>query len=96
VRTFTTIGLGQNTTRSLIPTSSGPFNLIWPTLVLDDSITFRMRDMAKATVDWKRVGDRFYRKFQLYDSSFDQDIDFESSILAGAPFSGALGMTSES
>lgn len=47
--------------------------------------------MSKPTADWERVGDRFYRKIQLYTSVFDQDLELENYVVAGAPFSGAVG-----
>lgn len=40
---------------------------------------------------WEKVGDQFYRKFQLYESLFDPDLELENYFVAGAPFSGALG-----
>ena len=48
--------------------------------------------MAKPTHDWQKVGDRFYRKIQLYTSILDQDIELENYFIAGAPYSGAVGM----
>ena len=50
--------------------------------------------MASATADWDRVGDRYYRKVKLYDAVFDQDLELENYIIAGAPYGGAIG-TSE-
>ena len=47
--------------------------------------------MSKPTADWDRVGDRFYRKIQLYTGVFDQDLELENYVIAGAPYSGALG-----
>ena len=47
--------------------------------------------MPKPTADWERVGDRFYRKIQLYTSVFDQEIELDNYQIAGAPFSGAVG-----
>ena len=47
--------------------------------------------MANATADWERIGDRFYRKVKLYDAVFDQDLELENYIIAGAPYSGAVG-----
>lgn len=43
-------------------------------------------------VDWERVGDQFYRKIQLYESVFDPDLELENYFVAGAPYSGAIGM----
>jgi len=47
--------------------------------------------MASPTADWERVGDRFYRKIKLYDAVFDQDLELENYIIAGAPYGGAIG-----
>lgn len=40
---------------------------------------------------WEKVGDQFYRKIQLYESLFDPDLELENYLVAGAPYSGALG-----
>lgn len=40
---------------------------------------------------WEKVGDQFYRKIQLYDAIFDEDLELENYIVAGAPYGGALG-----
>lgn len=47
--------------------------------------------MAKPTADWEKVGTRFYRKVQLYTAVFDQDLELENYLVAGAPYSGAVG-----
>lgn len=47
--------------------------------------------MAKPTADWDQIGDRFYRKVQLYTDVFDADLELENYTIAGAPYSGALG-----
>ena len=47
--------------------------------------------MSKPTADWERVGDRFYRKTQLYTSVFEPDLELENYIATGAPYSGAVG-----
>lgn len=47
--------------------------------------------MSNPTADWERVGDRFYRKIKLYDAVFDQDLELENYIIAGAPCAGAIG-----
>ncbi|KAH9906444.1 vacuolar protein sorting-associated protein 16 [Xylariomycetidae sp. FL2044] len=44
------------------------------------------------TDGWEKVGDRFYRKTQLYTAIFDQDLDLDNYILAGAPYGGALAI----
>ncbi|EON69772.1 hypothetical protein W97_09035 [Coniosporium apollinis CBS 100218] len=48
--------------------------------------------MAKPTADWEKVGTRFYRKVQLYTAVFDQDLELENYLVAGAPYSGALAL----
>jgi hypothetical protein len=47
-------------------------------------------EMSKATADWERVGDRFYRKTQLYTSVFDPELELENHVLVGAPLAGAV------
>ena len=47
--------------------------------------------MSNPTADWERVGDRYYRKIKLYDAVFDQDLELENYIIAGAPYGGAIG-----
>ena len=47
--------------------------------------------MSKPTANWDRVGDRFYRRVQLYTSVFDPDLELENYTIAGAPYSGAVG-----
>lgn len=44
------------------------------------------------TAGWENVGDRFYRKTQLYTAVFDRDLDLDNYIVAGAPYGGAIGM----
>ncbi|KAI1808484.1 vacuolar protein sorting-associated protein 16 [Daldinia bambusicola] len=44
------------------------------------------------TAGWERVGDRFYRKTQLYTAIFDQDLDLDNYIVAGAPYGGAVAI----
>ena len=43
---------------------------------------------------WEKIGDQFYQKAQLYESVFDQDLELENYLVAGAPYGGALGMSS--
>lgn len=52
--------------------------------------------MSNPTADWERVGDRFYRKIKLYDAVFDQDLELENYVIAGAPYAGAIGSLSQS
>jgi len=40
---------------------------------------------------WEKIGDQFYQKAQLYESVFDQDLELENYVVAGAPYGGALG-----
>lgn len=40
---------------------------------------------------WEKIGDQFYQKIQLYESIFDQDLELENYLVAGAPYGGALG-----
>ena len=44
------------------------------------------------TADWEKLGEKFYRKTQLYTAVFDEDLELENHILTGAPYAGALGM----
>lgn len=48
--------------------------------------------MSNPTADWEKVGDRYYRKIQLYTAVFDQDLELENYIISGAPYGGAIGM----
>jgi len=41
---------------------------------------------------WEKIGDQFYQKAQIYESVFDQDLELENYLVAGAPYGGALGM----
>ncbi len=47
--------------------------------------------MSAPTSEWERVGDRFYRKVKLYEAVFDQDLELENYVVAGAPYGGAIG-----
>ncbi|KAK3653986.1 Vacuolar protein sorting-associated protein 16 [Elasticomyces elasticus] len=48
--------------------------------------------MSKPTADWERVGDRFYRKTQLYTSVFNPELELENYVVTGAPYSGAVAL----
>lgn len=48
--------------------------------------------MANPTQNWERCGDRYYRKVKLYDAIFDEDLELENYVLAGAPYSGAIAL----
>jgi vacuolar protein sorting-associated protein 16 len=51
-----------------------------------------MMDAPHPTAGWERIGDRFYRKIQLYTAVFDRDLELDNYIVAGAPYGGAIGM----
>lgn len=40
---------------------------------------------------WNQMGDRFYRKFEVYQMSWGADMDVSKYILAGAPHGGPIG-----
>jgi hypothetical protein len=42
--------------------------------------------------DWERLDDQFYRKVKVYEAVFDEDLELENYIVAGAPYGGALGI----
>lgn len=44
------------------------------------------------TAGWEKVGDRFYRKTQLYTAVFDLDLDLDNFFVAGASYGGAVGV----
>lgn len=48
-------------------------------------------EVTKPTEGWERVGETFYRKTQLYTAVFNQDLDLDNYIVAGAPYGGAVG-----
>ncbi len=48
-------------------------------------------DLAHPTAGWEQLGERFYRKIQLYTQIFDQDVDLDNYLVAGAPYGGAIG-----
>lgn len=41
--------------------------------------------------NWEKVGDSFYRKVSVYDAIFDEDVELENYLVAGAPYGGAIG-----
>lgn len=43
--------------------------------------------------NWEKVGDSFYRKIRVYDAIFDDDVELENYLVAGAPYGGAIGMS---
>ncbi|KAF7181081.1 hypothetical protein CNMCM7691_000210 [Aspergillus felis] len=42
--------------------------------------------------NWERLGDSFYRKVSVYDAIFDEDVDLDNYIVAGAPYGGAIAL----
>ncbi|KAJ5098698.1 hypothetical protein N7532_005699 [Penicillium argentinense] len=42
--------------------------------------------------NWEKVGDSFYRKIPVYDAVFDEDVELENYIVAGAPHGGAIAL----
>ncbi|MCJ1463515.1 hypothetical protein MMC07_002123 [Pseudocyphellaria aurata] len=48
--------------------------------------------MSNPIIDWEKVGDQYYRKVKLYDAVFDQDLELENYVIAGAPYAGALAL----
>ena len=37
--------------------------------------------MSAAIADWRKVGDQFYRKIQLYTDVFDPDLELDTAVL---------------
>jgi hypothetical protein len=52
-----------------------------------------MTSPVSATADWERLEDRFYRKILLYSELFGEDRELDDYIIAGAPYSGAIGQS---
>lgn len=48
-------------------------------------------DTLHPRADWESVGDKWFRKTQLYTAVFDQDLDLDDYVVTGAPYAGALG-----
>lgn len=48
--------------------------------------------MANPTADWEKVGDKYYRKIQLYTAVFDQDLELDNYVVTGCSYGGAIGM----
>lgn len=49
-------------------------------------------DATHPTAGWEKVGEVFYRKIQLYTAVFDQDLDLDSHVVAGALYGGAIAL----
>lgn len=48
--------------------------------------------MANPTVNWEKLGDKYYRKINLYTTVFDHDLELNNYIVTGCPYGGAIGM----
>ncbi|KAJ6144956.1 hypothetical protein N7470_008851 [Penicillium chermesinum] len=42
--------------------------------------------------NWEKVGDSFYRKITVYDAVFDDEVELENYIVAGAPYGGTIAL----
>ncbi|ROT38451.1 vacuolar protein sorting-associated protein [Sodiomyces alkalinus F11] len=49
-------------------------------------------DISHPAAGWDSVGEKWFRKTQLYTEVFDQDVDLDNYIVAGAPYGGALAL----
>ncbi|KAK3375405.1 Vps16, N-terminal region-domain-containing protein [Podospora didyma] len=49
-------------------------------------------EVAHPTAGWEQLGERFYRKIQLYTQIFNQDLDLDSFLVAGAQYGGAIAL----
>jgi vacuolar protein sorting-associated protein 16 len=48
-------------------------------------------ETAHPTVGWESVGEKWFRKIQLYTEVLDQDLDLDNYFVVGAPYAGAIG-----
>ncbi|KAG9242766.1 vacuolar protein-like protein sorting vps16 [Calycina marina] len=48
--------------------------------------------MKNPTAEWEKVGDKFYRKIQLYTDVFDKDLELENYIVTGCSYGGAIAL----
>ncbi|KAL6850797.1 Vacuolar protein sorting-associated protein 16 [Amphichorda felina] len=49
-------------------------------------------DALHPRAEWESVGDKWFRKTQIYTEVFDQDLDLDNYIITGAPYAGALAL----
>ncbi|KAF6822914.1 hypothetical protein CPLU01_11735 [Colletotrichum plurivorum] len=49
-------------------------------------------EASHPSAGWESVGDKWYRKIQLYTEVFDQDLDLDNYVVAGCPHAGALAL----
>jgi WD40 repeat protein len=52
-------------------------------------------DTLHARADWERVGDKWFRKTEQYTAVFGQDLDLDGYIVTGAPYAGALALSTK-
>jgi hypothetical protein len=50
-----------------------------------------MSPSTAATADWEVLEDKYYRKILLYSEIFSEEHDLNNYVIAGAPYSGAIG-----
>ncbi|KXT17378.1 hypothetical protein AC579_3876 [Pseudocercospora musae] len=48
--------------------------------------------MSGPRTNWRRIGDKFYRKVELYTNVFDVELELENYTVTGAPYSGAVAL----
>lgn len=41
--------------------------------------------------NWEKIGNSFYRKIAVYDAIFEDEVELENYLVAGAPYGGAIG-----
>ncbi|PHH49100.1 putative vacuolar protein sorting-associated protein 16 -like protein [Ceratocystis fimbriata CBS 114723] len=49
-------------------------------------------DAAQPRTNWERLGDKWYRKIQLYTEVFDQDLNLDNYVIAAASYGGSLAL----
>ncbi|CAG8258947.1 unnamed protein product [Penicillium salamii] len=42
--------------------------------------------------NWEKIGNSFYRKIAVYDAIFEDDVELENYLVAGAPYGGAIAL----
>jgi hypothetical protein len=48
--------------------------------------------MSSPRATWARIGQKYFRKIELYSDVFDEDLELENYTVVGAPYGGALGI----
>ncbi|KAL1892019.1 Vacuolar protein sorting-associated protein 16 [Ceratocystis pirilliformis] len=49
-------------------------------------------DASQPRTNWERLGDKWYRKIQLYTEVFDQDLNLDNYVIAAASYGGSLAL----